>query len=70
TQHSWASAGAYTLKLTIRDSAGNSVVIVKTVEVGRSLPEFHNRFDDFPPSNGFEPPNPGLTVPTPGPGNP
>ena len=70
TRHSWASAGAYTLKLTIRDGAGNSVVIVKTVEVGRSLPEFHNRFDDFPPSNGFEPPNPGLTVPTAGPGNP
>ncbi len=70
TQHSWASAGAYTLKLTIRDSAGQSVVVVKTVEVGRSFPEFHNRFDDFPPSNGFEPPNPGLTVPTPGPGSP
>lgn len=69
-QHAWASAGAYTLRLTIRDGAGQSVVIVKTVEVGRSLPEFHNRFDDFPPSNGFEPPNPGLTVPTPGPGNP
>jgi chitodextrinase len=70
TQHAWASAGTYTLKLTIRDGAGRSAVIVKTVEVGQSLPEFHNRFEDYGPSNGFEPPNPGLTVPTPGPGTP
>jgi hypothetical protein len=69
-QHTWASAGSYTLKLTIQDSAGKSVVIEKTVAVGQTLPQFHNRFDDFPPSNGFEPPNPNLIVPTPGPGNP
>jgi hypothetical protein len=70
TRHAWASAGAYTLKLTIRDGAGKNVVIIKTVEVGQSLPEFHNRFEDYGPSNGFEPPNPGVKVPTPGPGTP
>jgi chitodextrinase len=69
-QHAWANAGNYTVKLTISDSAGNSTVIQKTVTVGQSLPTFHNRFDDYPPSDGYEPPNPYLTVPTPGPGNP
>jgi hypothetical protein len=69
-QHAWANAGNYTVKLTITDSAGNSTVIQKTVAVGQNLPTFHNRFDDYPPSDGFEPPNPYLTVPTPGPGTP
>jgi hypothetical protein len=69
-QHTWASAGDYTLKLTIQDSAGKSIVIEKTVAVGQSWPEFHNRFDDFQPTPGFEPPNPAVIVPTPGPGNP
>jgi chitodextrinase len=68
--HAWASAGSYTLKLTLQDSAGQSATIQETVAVGQDLPEFHNRFDDFPSSNGFEPPNPRLQVPTPGPGQP
>ncbi len=69
-QHTWASAGSYVVKLTIQDSAGKSVVIQKTVMVGQNLPEFHNRFDDFPPSDGAEPSNPVVPVPTPGPGAP
>lgn len=68
--HTWASAGNYTLKLTLQDSAGRSTTIQETVAVGRDLPEFHNRFEDFPPSDGFEPPNPGIQIPTPGPGQP
>ena len=69
-QHAWESAGNYTVKLMIRDSAGKSVTIQKTVAVGQNWPEFHNRFNDFPPSDGFEPPNPAVPVPTPGPGSP
>jgi hypothetical protein len=68
--HSWASAGNYTVTLTLLDSAGKSTSVQEMVAVGQDLPEFHNRFDDFPPSNGFEPPNPSLQVPTPGPGQP
>lgn len=69
-QHSWASAGSYTLKLTIQDSAGQQATIQKTVVVGQEVQQFHNRFEDFPPSDGYEPSNPSLTVPTPGPGTP
>ncbi|HEY7350748.1 MAG TPA: M28 family peptidase [Ktedonobacterales bacterium] len=69
-RHSWASPGTYTVQLTIQDSAGKRMVLTKTVEVGRRLPEFHNRFEDFGPSNGYAPPNPGVIIPTPGPGNP
>jgi hypothetical protein len=68
--HTWASAGNYTLKLTLQDGAGKTATIQETVAVGQDLPEFHNRFEDFPPSDGFEPPNPGVQVPTPGPGQP
>ncbi len=68
--HTWASAGSYPLKLTLQDGTGHSATLQETVVVGHDLPEFHNRFDDFPPSDGFEPPNPSVQVPTPGPGQP
>jgi chitodextrinase len=69
-QHAWASTGSYTLQLTIQDSAGKQIVVQKTVAVGQQFPLLHNRFDDFPPSNGFEPPDPYVPVPTPAPGTP
>jgi hypothetical protein len=68
-QHSWASAGSYKVKLTIQDSAGQSVVIEKTVGVGQNVTEFENPFGGDP-GDGFVPSNPGVPVPTPGPGNP
>jgi len=69
-QHAWASAGQYRIKLSIQDSTGKSTIIEKSVAVGQNLPEFHNPFDDYPPSDGAEPRNPAVPVPTPGPGNP
>lgn len=69
-QHAWASAGSYSVSLTIQDNAGKRIVLQKTVAVGQQFPLFHNRFDDFPPSNGFEPSDPYVPVPTPGPGTP
>lgn len=69
-QHSWASAGSYTLKLLIQDSAGKQVILQKTVAVGQEVQQLDNPFEHFPPSDGFEPSNPSLKIPTPGPGTP
>ncbi|HEX6776599.1 MAG TPA: PKD domain-containing protein, partial [Ktedonobacterales bacterium] len=69
-QHSWASAGSYTLRLTIQDSAGKQVVMQKMAAVGQEVQQLDNPFEHFPPSDGFEPSNPSLKVPTPGPGTP
>jgi peptidase M28-like protein/PKD domain-containing protein len=68
--HAWANAGSYTLNLMLEDGTGKRTTIQEMVVVGQDVPAFHNRFEDFPPSNGFEPPNPTLQIPTPGPGTP
>jgi hypothetical protein len=68
--HTWASAGTYTVTLTLGDQTGKRTAIQETVTVGQDAPLFHNRFEDFPPSDGSEPPNPSLRIPTPGPGQP
>ena len=61
--HSYAAAGSYTLKLTVR-SSGGSRVISKALTVAAQAPNYPNPSDGYQFS-GAPPNNPGITIPTP-----
>lgn len=63
TQHTWASAGDYTLTLTVSDSSGSRTV-VKTIHVTTSPPVTDNPYKAYP-QDGAPPSNPAVTLPNP-----
>ena len=62
-QHTWASAGDYSLTLTVSDATGARTVS-KTIHVTSSPPVIKNPYAAYP-QNGVPPSNPAVTLPQP-----
>ncbi len=60
--HTWASAGDYQLKLTVRDQT-SSVVITKAIHVTSATEVIANPYVQYP-QNGVPPANPAVKLPT------
>ncbi len=61
--HAYATAGSYTLKLTVSSSAGARTISVPLTVAG-SAPQYLNPYAGYQ-SNGIPPPNPAVQIPTP-----
>jgi hypothetical protein len=61
-QHTWATAGDYTLTLTVSD-AGGARTIRKRIHVTASPQVIQNPYAPYP-QNGIPPANPAVTLPT------
>jgi peptidase M28-like protein/PKD domain-containing protein len=63
TTHTYAKAGAYNLKLTV-SSAASTRTITKVINVVTQSASYDNPYA-HDQQDGFPPPNPGVTLPTP-----
>ncbi|HEX8983482.1 MAG TPA: M28 family peptidase [Ktedonobacterales bacterium] len=63
-QHTWASAGDYSLTLTASGASG-ARVITKTIHVTTTPPVITDPYAAYPPQNGVPPANHSVTLPQP-----
>jgi hypothetical protein len=64
TQHTWASAGIFSLNLTVSDANGTRT-ISKIVNVTTTPPVIVDPYAAYPAQDGVPPANPAMTLPKP-----